>query len=354
MSNDLNGFVCAEIPANDCPPTGLCDISCETVCSLFELLPTGTAWRATNGVYQDPSICEPFEMCDPCEPVFVRNFVRLLALQHDKTRRNAAWIIAQLNPLTAPDRSYWLRRWGLANFSVDPVRPLLPCPESPSCSKGECFCPKNTDCEIAPELQAAIEYGLIRAHVLTNRPDFAPSLGNINRALAYLGYMVSRVNIPPPPKPCAESFMAYNVDADCGPLPFLAFDEADGKTCTKNWDVFIKQCPQSGRAVSECEDCGKYRWKLMLHPVADTLPCAPGNPCAPPDPCLTSEEDRALVCSPIESNHPCVPVTCSNPYTCNDLGIVHSRRPAAPYALELLKRIWPIYQPYEVVQINQC
>lgn len=344
---DRDGFECGSIEPT-CFAAPLCETDCTIICSFLDLLPYGSAWQVRHdGLNRDVSLCEPFSPCDPCEPVFVRNFVRTMALQYERIRNNAAVAIAQLNPLTATDRSYWLKKFGLTDFTS--YRGIAECKEPASCA--DCFCPSTAECSPSNELLAAIEYALIRAAVMTRHPDFVPSLTNLNYVLANLGYMVQR-SVTPPVKPCPNAFLAYDSEAPCGDLPAMAFNEAgSNELCAgQSYDVRLPQCDQ-GFATDSCSNCEKVRMRLVLVPVSDYLYPAPGHPCdlfRKKDP---NSSDNGLLCATADCDRG-VYALCTSTLGCPP-GVTKLTRPAAAYAAELLRRIWPVWQPMEIVEIKQ-
>lgn len=344
---DRDGYECAQIDPT-CFAAPLCEVDCNTICSFMDLLPYGSAWQVRHdGLARDDSLCEPFSPCDPCEPVFVRNFIRTMARQYERIRKNSAWAIAQLNPLTAPDRSYWLKKFGLTGFTS--YKGAAECPTPAGCV--DCFCPTTAECSPSDSLLAAIEYGLIRAAVMTRHPDFVPSMTNLNYVLANLGYMVQR-STKPPVKPCPDPFLAYNADPECGDLPALASNE-DGSVeeCAGiSYDVRLPQCDQ-GFATDSCSNCEKVRMRLVLVPVADYLTPAPGDPCDPFAKGHLNPEDDGLLCATLDCDKG-VYALCTSTLGCPP-GVTKLTRPAAAYAAELLRRIWPVYQPMEIVEIKQ-
>ncbi|MGE3247584.1 MAG: hypothetical protein AB7F96_16525 [Beijerinckiaceae bacterium] len=268
---DFAGFPTVDPPDEPCGALDLCSVE-NLVCTLRQLLPHGAAWEIGDGT--------------ACQPAFLKDFTAFLATHYGRLVQNGAAILVQANPLTATDTSYWLRRWGMLD--------LIDFRYSDSCDGGLDFetCTNDFQCAVTQDQQRAIEYGLVRARMWTNHPQFCPDLSTINPALAFLGY---------------EAVVAEDVTP------------RDSVSC----EAF---------ASPHGEDCCMPVMALRLQPVSNTIPGAPVAPC--PD------------CAEI----PAVDMTCVAT-DCEENEI--TRHLAGLTAANFLRRIWPVWQPLQIVEIVQ-
>jgi hypothetical protein len=295
-----SGELAYDYPPVDCPSIPLCGIP-DIFCNLKQLLPTGTAWTIPEYGEDNCSdtlaqcaqlICSTYSPAAPCEPVFVANLLKLFSMHYQRIDSDAARLVALLNPATSSDRAYWLRKWGLfdlIDFSV--VQP--DCGPDALAFRAEVQGPVF---QLTAAQRAAVEYGLIRAAIITNRADFVPSISNINLALSRLGYKVFE-------RPSGD----YPVD----PGGQLLGSGLYG--------------PQHPGQIYFENGCCDVKLKLHLAPSADTLEGAPD------DPCETETQD---VMSTSVLTDPC-----------RDNQTIYI---AGKTAANFLVRIFPAWQPYSL------
>lgn len=249
-----------------------------------------------------------------CEPTFLKKFIELMTVHYGRISESASVIIAQLNPTTATDRSYWLKKWGL-DILIDFNAPLC----DVQGLEFEGF-QSVDDIPVTDQQRAAIEYGLIRANIITNRADFAPSLNNINLALRWLGYQVQ----PQTSKLALIVDRFGRLSYGTPSQPECCDGTLDFPPCEETECVPVNPCEISFGV----EDCCRCKLQLRLSPICETLMAAPAGPCQP------QGDD--------------VPATSTTIDICTDPQTVTVRHIGATTAANFLRRVMPVWAPYDL------
>jgi hypothetical protein len=304
------------------------------LCSILGLLPHGQAWDTKITLKEgNLKLCNYFNDCAPCEAIALRLYIQAMVKGHERTLRRATLSIARLNPLTAPNKAFWLKKYGLDKAQKG-RESLLTCEEAKCID--ECLeCLSDTNIVITKEQQDALDYALLRAKFIAERPDFRSSLHEINRALHPLGYSVAISDKP--------------ID-DCPKDGATVSEDYVSKTLPRIQE-FIHFCKNEGETSPEQEQeiCKQEVLRLKLLPISDSILPAPSADCTVKNPCDIGEGGMHL-CTPILPPKLINIVLTIKTIKCGIENITQYR-PTQNLAVNFLKRIWPLTQPYKIVEI---